>query len=57
MRSVIIVFFLSSFIQIYAQQPWEVTTYPDEEGYQIRIKGVIENIAREEFGEKSKARS
>ncbi|MEM1137470.1 MAG: hypothetical protein AAGI07_16645, partial [Bacteroidota bacterium] len=36
---------------------WSSTTYPDEAGYQRRIAGILERIATEGFGERSKARS
>ncbi|MDR2913972.1 MAG: hypothetical protein LBV74_03915, partial [Tannerella sp.] len=41
----------------FAQQPWEVSSYPDETGFIRRIAGAIEQVSRKEFGKRSLAPS
>lgn len=38
-------------------QPWTASTYPDEAGFQQRIKGMLPKIAAKEFGKRSLAES
>ena len=38
-----------------AQPVWDVSTYPDEVGYQNRIKGMLPRLAAKGFGERSKS--
>jgi hypothetical protein len=45
----------SSSVTVLAQSPWSAETYPDEAGYQQRIAPMMQLIAAQSFGEKSKA--
>lgn len=45
------------FVNVYAQQSWEVASYPDEKGWVKRNAGVIDRIAGKEYGVRSMARS
>ncbi len=38
-------------------QPWSCSTYPDEAGFQQRMKGMLQKIATKEFGKRSLAES
>lgn len=42
---------------ILCQEPWVVTTYPDEKGFQYRTTGMVQKLAQMEYAEKSKAES
>ena len=40
-----------------AQDPWESITYPDEEGFQMRMKPMVDRIASQSFAQRSQASS
>ena len=50
----LIVLYLS--IVVHAQ-PWSVMTYPDEAGFQLRMRGMLKEIAEKGFGQRSLAES
>ena len=56
-RLYIAVFTVFFALPIAGQAPWEVSSFPDEEGFQLRIKPMAERIAAKGFGERSKALS
>lgn len=45
------VFLMTEVVQ--GQQIWETGSYPDEDGYQERKKGLLQRLAEEPFGKKS----
>ncbi len=50
---------ISVFISLYlaGQSPWEVSSFPGEEGFQLRMQPMLERIAAKGFGERIKALS
>lgn len=48
---------ITSLLTASAQNPWESSTYPDEEGFQLRMKPMLRRIASKPFAQRSLASS